>query len=129
MAKKMGRPKMLRAAAIPQLLDKVTAAKNAGATLTEVLAALTRPLIAMRSDDREMILRRIFRLFGIARDKRAPFFVAFGIFPRAIRPRGRKPRKSKRARVRDLGHRRPCAYGAGAYTDDASNAVGSKRRA
>lgn len=115
MAKKMGRPKMLRAAEIPQLLEKVIAAKKAGATVTQVLVALTRPLIALRSDDRAMILRRIFRLFGIARDKRVPIFVAFGIFPCQMRPRKEAKKAEKRAIVRDLGRRRHCGYGAGAY--------------
>jgi hypothetical protein len=101
---------------IPQLLEKVTTAKDAGASVTQVLAALTRTLLALRSDDRETILRRIFRLFGTARDKRALFFVTFGIFPRPIRPHGRKPRKAKRVIVRDLGRRRHCGYGVDAYT-------------
>ena len=114
--KSKGRPKMLRAAEIPQLLDKVTAARAAGATLMEVLAALTRPLIAMRSDDRERILRSILRAFRVARELRPGVLVVFGIFPSPIRPRGRKPRKTKRRPiVRDLGRRRHCGYGSGAY--------------
>ena len=115
-----GRPTMLRAADCPWLLDAVTAARNAGASFSEAVNPVIRQLIALRGDDREKVLRAVLDLFGVAAELRPRVMLTFGIFPaRQKSPRRRSP-NPKRARIRDLGPRRPCSYGAGAYVRDRS---------
>ncbi len=118
--KKLGRPKMLRAAQFPWLLEAAEVERNAfSSTLGETLARFSPILTGLRSDDRAKILLRMFDIFGVPRESLSPVLVHFGIFPpkEKIRPKNkaRKPRTA--ARVPDLGPRRACRYGSGAYPE------------
>jgi hypothetical protein len=114
---KNGRPKMLRASDLPRLLDLAAVAKIEGRTASETLKSLARLLVAVRCDDRKRLLRQILDLFEVPRDVHVQVFVGFGIFPR--KQKARKPRtatkRQKLARAVDLGPRRACRYGTGAY--------------